>query len=266
MRKMVALGVVAGVVAVLAAPPAARPGAPGAGPRGSDFATLAADTPPPLGVALTGSARLARRFQLDRRLPLTWTATDPESGILNYQLGYRVAPMGRALGPRRVSVTTVATGTTFSMRPGSAYCFNVRARNGNALDASSAERCTALPLSAASMTPTGRWSNGRKAGYFLGRFRSATTRGASLTRRGVSARRLVIVAARGPGMGTVAVYLGGRRLRTVRLASRTVRRRQVVPVVLFASTRRGTVRIVITSSHRPVVIEGLGASSRQVSC
>jgi hypothetical protein len=61
-------------------------------------------------------------------------------------------------------------------------------------------------------------------------------------------------------MGTIAVYLGAARLKTIKLAAPKTLRRQVISVATFTKIRRGTVKIVATSDGRPVRIEGLAVS------
>ncbi len=219
----------------------------------------ALDPTPPTGVLITGPTSLSEEFQVQKPLALTWTATDLESAIVSYTLSYRAAPIGGLLAAPVVFGTTTATGTTFTMNPGYTYCFTVTARNNVGLTASSPERCTALPLHSYNLTAKGTWAKKSKSGYFLNRYRTATVKGATLT-KSVVAKRIAIVATRGSGMGTVAVYLGTTKLKTIKLAASVKRKRQVIAVAAFTKARKGTVKIVVTSSGKPVIIEGLGIS------
>ncbi len=218
------------------------------------------DTTPPTGVLLTGPSTLAKPFQVLKSMALAWTASDPESGILNYQLSYRAAPIGGGFGASTVVTTTTATGTTFAMKQGSTYCLKVRATNGKLLSTDSPERCTAQPLHAFALTAKGTWKKVSKVGYCLGRYRTAKAKGAALLKRGVRVKRLAIVATRGKGMGTVTVFLGTTKLKTIKPAATTTRKHQVIPVATFTKIRKGTLKIVVSSTGKPVLIEGLAVS------
>ena len=219
----------------------------------------ALDPTPPTGVLITGPASLSKPFQVRKPLALTWTATDLESTIVSYTLSYRAAPIGGLFAAPVVFLTTTATGATFTLQPGYTYCFTVTARNNVGLTATSPERCTALPLHSYNLTAKGTWAKKSKSGHFLNRYRTAKIEGATLT-KSVVAKRIAIVATRGKGMGTVTVYLGTTKLKTIKLAATVTRKRQVIAIAAFTKIRKGTVKIVVTSSDKPVVIEGLGIS------
>lgn len=220
----------------------------------------ALDPTPPTGVLITGPASLSKPFQVTKPLALTWTATDLESTIVSYTLSYRAAPIGGLFAAPVGFGTTTATGATFTLQPGYTYCFTVTATNNVGLTATSPERCTALPLHSYNLTAKGTWAKKAKSGHFLNRYRTAKVKGATLLKSGVVAKRIAIVATRGSGMGTVAVYLGTTKLKTIKLAASVKRKRQVIAVAAFTKARKGTVKIVVTSSGKPVVIEGLGIS------
>lgn len=100
------------------------------------------------------------------------------------------------------------------------------------------------------------WDRRRHAGSFDATYSQATARGATLTARVEDAVRIALVAARGRGHGTVAIFLGRERLATVDLGG-TARPRQVVPVATLDAPASGTVRIVVTSRRGPVRVDGL---------
>lgn len=220
----------------------------------------AADPTAPTGVAITGPVSLSKPFQLFKPLPLTWSATDAESAIRSYALYYREAPIGGAFGAPVFAFGSTTTGTSFALKAGSTYCFKVTATNGVGLATTSPERCTALPLHSYGLTAKGTWAKKSKAGHYLGRYRTAKAKGATLLRSGVTVKRLSIVATRGKGMGTVSVWIGTTKLKTIRLAATTTRKRQVIAVANFTKVRKGTVKVVVESSGKPVIIEGLAVS------
>jgi predicted GH43/DUF377 family glycosyl hydrolase len=220
----------------------------------------ATDVTAPINVAIAGPASLSKPFQVLKSLALTWRATDAESGIRNYALIYREAPVGGAFGAPVTYLTTIATRTLFTPKPGSTYCFRVRATNNVGLSTRSAERCTAQPLHSYALTAKGTWAKKSKTGHYLNRYRMAKVKGATLLRSGVTVKRLAIVATRGRGMGSVTIYLGTTKLKTIKLAATTTRKRQVISIANFTKVRKGTVKIVVATSGKPVIIEGLAVS------
>jgi hypothetical protein len=60
-----------------------------------------------------------------------------------------------------------------------------------------------------------------------------------------------------PGCGTLHVYWQGVLVKTVSLNSTTIVHRKLITVATFASTRSGTLTLRISSSNRPVVVDGV---------
>jgi hypothetical protein len=58
----------------------------------------------------------------------------------------------------------------------------------------------------------------------------------------------------------VSVWLGATKLKTIKLAATTTRKRQVIAIANFTKIRKGTVEIVVESTGKPVIIEGLAVS------
>lgn len=222
----------------------------------------AVDLTAPVSVAISGPASLAKAFQVLKPLALAWTGSDAESGIRSYTVTYREALIGGVFGApvTLVTSTPTATGVRFALKPGATYCFMVAATNGVGLTAAGPERCTALPMHSVTLTAKGTWAKTTKAGHYLSRYRAAKVKGATLLRSGVIVKRLAIVATRGKGMGTVSVWIGTTKIKTVKLAAATTRRRQVISVANFTKVRKGTVKIVVESIGKPVIIEGLAVS------
>jgi hypothetical protein len=67
-----------------------------------------------------------------------------------------------------------------------------------------------------------------------------------------------VVATRCSTCGSVAVLWNGTRLRTLSLKG-TSRHKVVLPVVTWSATRSGTVTLRVTTSGKPVTVEGLSA-------
>jgi hypothetical protein len=78
--------------------------------------------------------------------------------------------------------------------------------------------------------------------------------------RGVQGRRLALLATRCPTCGTVQVFWNGTLLKQVSLAAATLEKKQLLALGPFPSLQEGTVRIRVSSSGRPVKIDGLAGS------
>ena len=113
------------------------------------------------------------------------------------------------------------------------------------------------------LRPTaGTWTRGTGsyATYDHGDWRRATARGAALTGPVVRATRVAVLAVTCSTCGTVDVYVGSRRVGSVNLHSNRWHGRVVLALPRMSSAAYGALRVVVTSSGKPVVIDGIGAS------
>jgi hypothetical protein len=76
---------------------------------------------------------------------------------------------------------------------------------------------------------------------------------------GVEAKRISLVAVICPGCGAVSVFQGKKLLERVNLAASTVQHR-IIPIAAFGGARKGKVTVTVTSSGKPVLVDGLGIS------
>jgi hypothetical protein len=129
-------------------------------------------------------------------------------------------------------------------------------------DPTAATRTFTLPVDDRDLTRSSGWKQGKGTGYFLKTFTSTTKKGATLRTSSSAIRKVALVATFGKGYGTVNVYLGKTLLKKVSLAARTTKKRQLVSVAGFSTARSGTLKVVVTSKNKLVVIEGLGIASR----
>jgi hypothetical protein len=157
-------------------------------------------------------------------------------------------------------VGATAANALLSGSAGHTYCFKVRARDlaGN-VSAWSAETCTALPLDNPAFKHAIGWTKRTDAGYYLNTYSTTTRRGATLTRAGVQAKALVLVATRCPSCGVVKVYWDTGVFKRVSLVARVTRKKELIPIAAFPYVRTTSLRIVVASSRRPVRIDGLVA-------
>ncbi len=233
-----------------------------AGAWGGLFEFTGTDTEPPSTPAVDVSGGV---FQTeDRGFTATWNATDAGSGVVRYELRERAAAFDDA--KLRNAVQPFWWGRTrvhFRGSRGSTYCFSVRAADAdaNASAWSDPERCTAVPLDDTRLSVArGDWTHESGDRYYDGTFSLAKARGASLSMAEVQAKRLALLVERCPRCGSVDVMFAGHLLRHIRLTSDTTRTRVLVKLAAFSRVREGTVRIIVTSSRKKVVIDGLGVS------
>ncbi|WP_207555847.1 TolB family protein [Intrasporangium flavum] len=192
---------------------------------------------------------------------LTWTATDAGgSGVASYDVRSRYASSSTGFGaygyPSAWQKLT-ATSLNATLGAGNQYCFSVRARDraGNT-GAWSAERCTSMPLDDRALSASTGWTRGSSTSYLFNTYSKTVKTGAQLTRSGVQARRLAVVATTCSTCGSVDVYHAGGKLGRLSLYSSTTRTRQVLWLPVQTVTRTGTVTIRSLSTKQ-VLIDGL---------
>jgi hypothetical protein len=197
---------------------------------------------------------------------VSWSGTDfGGAGIASWDVRSRSAASGRPFGsPRSWTSGTTARSKAFAAVDGTSTCFSSRARDraGN-VSAWSPERCTIAALDDRAFAPSAGWTRNVSADgrYFRGTWSRTTTRGARLTRSGVAGLRFALMATRCPTCGTVEVRLGSTLLGRVSLATTngTTLRRALLPLATIAATTAQTLTVTVSSSGKPVEIDGVWA-------
>lgn len=128
-------------------------------------------------------------------------------------------------------------------------------------DPTAATRTFTMPLNNTDLSGKG-WTKGKGKGYFLNTFSATTKKGATLKASTNAVKQLALVVTKGKGYGTVNVYLGKTLLKKVSLTSKRTTKKKLVSVASFPSARSGTVKVVVVSQGKKVVVEGLGIASR----
>lgn len=149
------------------------------------------------------------------------------------------------------------------LRPGT-HVFKVAALANKTQDFSPAVRAFHVPLDDRAMNGNG-WHRKKQKGHFRATYTETTRQGASLvTKRKQKFRRVVLIADKGRGFGTVKVYWGDRMLKKVSLhAKKPLLKRKVIAVKRFdGKLRAGKIRVVVASSGKPVRIDGIGLAKR----
>jgi hypothetical protein len=190
---------------------------------------------------------------------ISWTGSPGTIDIASFDVRYRRAAWNGSFGGWEPLLSrTSATSTTMTGKPGSTYCVSVRARDDyDTLSAWTAPTCTAVPLDDRSLAESGTWAKGTSTVYYRSTVKRASATGAKLTRTGVVAKRLAIVATTCSTCGTVKIYRGTTLLRTISLYSAATQHRRVLNVTTFTANRTGTIKVKVSSSGKAVRIDGL---------
>jgi len=188
-------------------------------------------------------------FRHSTSIPVSWTG---DGGP--YDIRYRSAPWNGGFGASAAWRTnTTATGATLAGAPGRTYCFSGR-DHGTATWGP--ERCTAVPLDDRAMA--GSWTRKSARGFYFGTYSLATKKGATLTRSGARAKQVAILAETCPTCGSISLTWSGAGIGSVNLHSS--RRHVMFFYVKFASMRTGTFAVKVSSSGKPVQVDGVAFS------
>ena len=210
----------------------------------------------------------AQPFTLANSATVSWTGQDNTggTGVAYYQVRERTAAYSsgftpwaypsawQALNPATTSVT--ASG----LAQGVDYCFAVRAvDNAGNTSPWTTPSCTARPLDDRALSAGAGWARGTGSSYWNGTITTTSAHAATATRTGAELDRVGIVATRGPGMGTIAVYVGARQIGQISLAAASTTYQNLIPLPRF-SYGAATVAVKVVSSGRPVQLDGLAIS------
>ncbi|HET7531013.1 MAG TPA: Ig-like domain-containing protein [Mycobacteriales bacterium] len=218
--------------------------------------TFTVDTVAPT-VAWRGSAR---PFSLGKAA-WSWTPYDGLSGVATSTLRYRTARFNSGFGAWRTLRASTATSRSLAIARGQTACAEVEVRDkaGN-VSRWTAQRCTAVPLDDRSLTASSGWQRPTSRADYAHTRSTTTRRHATLTLRGVQARRIELLVTTCSRCGSVSVTFAGTRT-TLSLHSARTRHQVALPVRAWSALHTGTLRITVTTSGRSVTIDGLGISA-----
>lgn len=224
--------------------------------------TSTPDITPPTITATAPSAP----FTLGTSATLRWTASDTGSGLASFHAQYQKAGPSSGFGAWTTptgwgALPASATSVTLKgLTLGYDYCFRVSAKdNANNTSAPTAPRCVARPLDDRALTVSTGWTRGTGTAYWNGTVTSTKTLGKTAKRANVQLDRVGVVATRGPGMGTVGVYVGTKLIGKIGLAAASKHYRSLLLLPKF-SLRTGTVTVKVLTSGKPVQLDGLAVS------
>jgi hypothetical protein len=210
----------------------------------------------------------AQPFTLASSATVSWTGQDNTggTGVAYFQVRERTAAYSSGFTPWAYpstwqALSPAATSVTASgLAQGGDYCFAVRAvDNAGNTSAWTTPRCTARPLDDRALSVGTGWARGTGSSYWNGTITTTSTHAATATRTGAELDRVGIVATRGPGMGTVAVYIGAKQIGQISLAAASTSYQNLILLPRF-SYSAATVAVKVVSSGKPVQLDGLAVS------
>lgn len=159
---------------------------------------------------------------------------------------------------------TCTSAKTYAGLSAGTHTFSTRARDavGN-VDATPATWTWTLPHDERVLAASAAWTELEDSRFWRSTAVRTKAQDATLIRRDVRARRLMLVASTCDGCGTVDVFHGSTRLRRVSLDSASTEHRRTFGLVTYSelSTAKD-VRIVVVSKGKPVTIDGIGMATR----
>lgn len=217
-----------------------------------------ADTTPPTRPTVTG----APVFTLGGITLHFSSSTDAGSGLAGYQMRSSRAAWNSSTWTTWSSwVHASSTSwTSPALVAGSTTCFQVAARDNSSNVSASTTACSARPLQESAATYAGSWSRVTSTAFYGGAANKASAKGASLSLRSFRGDRIGLLVRTCSSCGSVKVYVGGVLYGTLNTYSSTTHTKVWRTLPRFATTS-GTVKVVTTSS-RPVYIDGIGLSKR----
>jgi ribosomal protein L32 len=208
-------------------------------------------------VILSGPSPL---FQKVTSFPVSWELGN-EATQANINL--RQAPWNGSMGPYAPWKTGVPAGSdTYAGSTGNTYCFQAEALDSVPESwGFTADRCAVVPLDDRALGASSGWSRRTGTGFFLDTFTRTTKLGKSLRRTGIHAKSAQIMVEKCPTCGSIKIYWNGVLKHTYNLHAGSVQKKVYLSAVSFSSVHVGTLKIVVSSSGKPVIIDGLGISA-----
>jgi hypothetical protein len=197
-------------------------------------------------------------------LHLAWAADDT-GGIASYSVRVRLASPKHGFGNYTLwqSATSQRSGT-YTGLPGTTACFGLSATDtaGNA-SPWTPDSCTTFPLPATTLARHGPWRRITQTRAPFPSTLTTSTRGATLSLRGVHPGQIALFMDRCQECGALAISLGGRQIATINLAGAHTTR---ATLILLAPTRQaGLLTITVTTSHRRVSIDAFALRAGKLS-
>ncbi|HEY3209177.1 MAG TPA: hypothetical protein VGL18_05215 [Actinomycetota bacterium] len=227
----------------------------------ADWRTYNWGTNPVPYVVLNGPTTL---FQKGKSFAVKWFLGN-QASVADVQ--YRDAPWNGSFGaPILWKSKAPAGGATFTGSFGHTYCFSAESFDDVAGPGFRGwgfgpERCAVVPLDDRALSASSGWSRLNGSGFFNNTYTKTTLSGKSLTKTGIHAKRAQIMVETCPTCGSIKIYWNGSLKHTYSLHAGSTHKKVYLAAVSFSSVHTGTLKIVVSSSGKPVIIDALAVSA-----
>ncbi|HEY1116684.1 MAG TPA: hypothetical protein VGE43_03200, partial [Acidimicrobiales bacterium] len=188
----------------------------------------------------------------------SWSGADRFSAVKDSDVFVRRAAWNGGFGQAQALANdTDDSSLHVGIAPGQTACLVVQVRDsvGN-LSPWTSERCTTAPVDDRKLAAASGFTRAKGAGHFRGTVATTTKKGATMSLKGVSARRIALVVSKSADAGSVRVSLGGQKLGVFSLEGSG--KRKVVAVKTFGSVKSGKLVVTVVSPHgKRVTIDGV---------
>jgi uncharacterized protein YjbI with pentapeptide repeats len=195
-------------------------------------------------------------------------ASDGAAGDLSVRLRVSTGTAGgTAMSAYRTGAWSLrphgTTQTAIPLDPGRRVCVQAQAKDpAGSVSAWSALRCSSTVTDDIQLGRSRGWTESFTPGWFHQSVARTTTHGAFLAGLIRDVRRMGVVASTCSTCGTVALYVGSRKVGSISLHSSASRSRVLLMLPRLPSRLHGDVRVVVTSpSGRMVRIDGVAISA-----
>ena len=177
------------------------------------------------------------------------------SRTTNYKGSTGVWSSPTSVGPTVRSALVTAT-------RGSKTCVEVVATDQSSNSQAGALRCTITPFDERSVSSTGTWTKpANSSAYYASTISKSSQVGATKFLTGAKGNRVVVVAQKRPGAGTIQVLVNGVVKSTISLAATSIKNKQVFTVVVPSFTNAKVSVRVKTAGTAGVWIDGFGVGT-----
>jgi hypothetical protein len=197
---------------------------------------------------------------LSSAVALTWQGSD-QTGDVYYDLRYRWASASAGFGawhyPDGGFDLPATDLTSTGLKPGYEYCYELRGHDDfDNVSAWTGARCTARPVDDRALAASAHWHRKTSSNWWNNTATVSSTHGSTLRITG-KLDRVGVVATRCPNCGSIAVFVGSKKIGTINLHAATTENQSVLLLPHFG-LRTGTVQIkVISPDGKSVKIDGL---------
>jgi len=201
-------------------------------------------------------------FQKSKAFNVSWTLGNQASAA---DVQYRAAPWNGPFGtPVLWQDQAPAGNATFTGNYARTYCFSAQSYDETDTGPRSwgftSERCAVIPMDDRNLTASSGWSRLSGSGFFRGTYTRSTQQGKSLTKAGIHGKKMYVMVEKCPTCGSIKTYWNGSLKHSYSLrASKTIKRVFLL-AASFSTVQDGTLKIVVSSSGKPVIIDALSVS------